>query len=108
MTFTSPGYRALKEEWSLTEGDKWGDTMSWWFAVAETLYHFGYELPREWEFRDSPLHDDDTYLDIDDGYEITMLYNMFTNGEVESDDLLLFGHVLFRYANLLRLAGQDY
>jgi hypothetical protein len=79
-----------------TEG--WGDTMHWWFTVADELYFRGVSLPAEWKFRPSPLgpsNEPDDYA---------------TNIVSECDDALLlrFGRALSRYARILKAAGLDY
>ena len=50
--------RPFREEWQYTSGDEWGVAMGHWFGVAEVLYHAGEDLPREWQFRDSPCDHD--------------------------------------------------
>lgn len=98
------GYKSLRAEYNLTADDRWGDSLSWHFAVAEILFHNGYSLPREWEFHDSPLHHDWS----PDDYQTVTINEMLMNDECTYDDVLSFGHVLFRYLTILRDAGKDY
>ena len=89
------GYQILMSEFKMGFDDPWGDTMSWWFATAEVLYHNGVKLPDEWEFSDSPMHPSSA-----DEWDHEYGWN--------TDDLLRFGKVLTRYATLLKTAGKDY
>jgi hypothetical protein len=106
----TPGYKALRYEYNLVFDDAWGDTIEWWFAIAETLYHrYGNtELPREWKFRDSPIHSDEWPEDDNFDYVIQTIHDLIKNDAVDYDDLLTFGNVLFRYARILEAAGKDY
>lgn len=113
----TPGYKALRAEFGITydDGDAWGSTLAWWFAVAEILHHSGPSLvPASWKFRDAPAHegmDRRAYLDFsadDDSYQDIEIGALMDSGTVTTDDLVAFGTVLTRYANLLKMAGKDY
>lgn len=105
---TTKGYKAIRFEFATAfdGGDPWGSAMEWFFAVAETLYHNGVELPAEWKFRDSPVHTDADYA-VDD-YATSIVTDLLDLQEVTTHDLLTFGHVLDRYTNVLKEAGRDY
>lgn len=117
MDLTTPGYKELRWEFNLTfdGGDPWGSTLAWWFAVGEILYHSGPSLvPASWKFRDAPAHegmDRHAYLDFsadDESYQDIEIGALMDAGTVTCADLLAFGTVLTRYANLLKMAGKDY
>ena len=104
----TPGYKALHAEFAMSDfEDAWGTTLSWWFSVAELLYHKGQELPATWQFRDSPVHDPREY-EPEDCYEDQMLSDMWHAGDFFLADLRTFGDVLTKYLGVLKLAGQDY
>lgn len=106
----TPGYKNLRTEFSVMwdGSDPWGSALSWWFAIAEFLYHHDEgEVPEEWEFRDSPAHYDGFDLD-DRGAEDAMIWDMYDLGEFTLDDALTFGRVLSRYLDILRAADKDY
>ena len=128
--------RPFREEWQYTSGDEWGVAMGHWFGVAEVLYHAGEDLPREWQFRDSPCDHDpirDWHADdapcpnhreecefcpetLSDGslaYECDCQeerqYVPFLDaGESGIAMLLYAGRVLDRLCGHLRRAGKDY
>jgi len=90
----------LKQEMRLThDGDAWGNTMGWWFAVADELNTRDPALvPAHWEFRPSPLgpsNDPDAY-------------ETYVVEEAPTKALIAFGNILTRYAQRLRRAGLDY
>lgn len=87
----------MKEFRIAQSGDWWGDTMSWWFAVAGEMWERGLPIPAEWKYRPSPLGGKEP-----DAYETPIC-------EDASDDALrLFGRALTRYAAKLKAAGKDY
>ena len=80
------------------DGDPWGQTMQWWFCVADELYHVHGTVPADWQFRASPLgpaNEPDEYPDC-----IVALAG--------PEDLIRFGTVLARYERWLRRAGHAY
>lgn len=95
------GIAALKGEFNLfSDGDDWGNTVHWWFVIADEIY-FNREtiaVPDEWKFRPSPLgpqnDDDDMVVGI--------------IRETNDDDLLRFGAIIHRYARRLKHQGKDY
>lgn len=107
MNLTTPGYKELRFTYSLSsDGDAWGDALTFHFAVAEALTHAGDgEVPAEWGFRDSPQHA--SPLPADDWPDAELM-ELTEAGTVTSDDLRAFGHVLHRYLRILRDAGRDY
>jgi hypothetical protein len=105
LDVNTQGYKSIRSEYNLTaDGDIWGNALTWHFAVAETLFHNGNELPSEWKFRDSPMHSEWS----PDDYETEIIAELLMHAECEEEDLLTFGHVLFRYLNVLKAAGKDY
>lgn len=101
------GYKNLRFEFNtMWDGyDPWGSVLEWLFALAETAYHAGLDIPSEWEFHDSPAH----HAEYEpEGYEAERVQEMYECGEVTGDDLITFGQVLNRYADILREAGKDY
>lgn len=106
----TPGYKELRFLFNMNwdGADKWGDVMSFWFATAEVIYHCtDADVPAEWEFRDSPVHDDQTWADEADWPESEII-DLFRTGRVNVDDLLTFGDVLTSYAHILDMAGESY
>ena len=100
----TPGYKLLRGEYNTMHDDPWGDTMEWLFSIAEILTHWVDDVPAEWGFRDSPVHDEwepESYVE-------TMLTEYWDDGSVTTVDLTAFGQVLNRYADILRAAGKDY
>ena len=103
----TPGYRNLRFEFNTAySGDAWGEAMSWWFAIAELLYHAGETLPDEWQFRDSPMHAADGWMP--EGYTEETLCELLDEGYCTLDDIKTFGEVINRWAGLLKAAGLDY
>jgi hypothetical protein len=109
MTVTrmgTDGYKSLRFEFNTMFDEPWGDTMEWWFAIAEVLTHWaGEQVPAAWQFRDAPGHHDRWEPD---GYVEEVLTEYWDDGSVTTDDLITFGSVLSRYADILRAAGMDY
>lgn len=107
---STPGYKNLRFEYNmLAEGeDAWGPALSWWFAVAEFLYHHDEgEVPEEWEFRDAPGHYSG-FNPEDEGYEDEVIWRLYDEEEITLDDALTFGQVLTRYLGTLKRAGKSY
>lgn len=90
--------RQLMQEYRLTcDGDTWGNTMAWWFAVAGEMHERGLDIPADWQYRPSPLGGKN-----DDAYETPICE------EASDDALILFGRAMNRYATILKAAGKDY
>ena len=111
VTFTHkhhPGRARIMYEFRLySGGDAWGDTMGWWFGIADVLWHAEngtIEIPAHWQYRHSPVCRE---VDLDDwpGSEIAEGH---AAGYYSADDLLYAGEVLTRYAALLDKAGLSY
>lgn len=123
------GYKNLRFEFntSFDGEDPWGSTIEWLFAVMETLYHAGGDMPAHWEFHDSPMHVDgpeDGKLTVpayesshsegfpvawwEDAMADSMIAMMFDHGDITCDDLIAWGNVLNKYAGLLKSYGKDY
>lgn len=89
-------------------GDEpWGDTMSMWFGIAETLYRNYEDIPAHWQFRPSPMIVQGEPSD-DDSWPESEIESLYQSGAVDGDELRHAGNVLTRYANWLKLAGLDY
>lgn len=88
----------LKEEFKFSgdSGDPWGSCLSVHFQLADYL-HFkrSASVPQHWEY--SP----GLGSDIDPEWE-----NFFESTPLEQ--LIQFGNILERYANILRTQGKDY
>lgn len=94
-------YKDLKGEFRLTSsGDVWGDTMQWWFSIADELYWNREEgvVPASWEFKPAPMGPQNDPEDY-----ITVVVKSAT-----TEDLVKFGEVLSRYSHFLKLVGKDY
>ena len=81
-------------------GDWWGDTMHWWFTVAEEIYlnRPDLEVPPAWRYRQSPCgaqNDPDDYVTAD-------------VQSTDDESLMRFGRALNRYAGILDRAGASY
>lgn len=94
-------YEQLKAEFKMScDDDIWGQTMLWWFTVADEI-HFkrdDIETPESWQFRPSPLgpsNDPDDYVTV-------------TVQDAIDEDLLRFGNLLDRYASRIKHAGLSY
>lgn len=91
--------RDLMQEFRLFsgDGDWWGTTLAWWFAVAGEMWERGLDIPADWHYRPSPFGGRDP-----DAYETPIC-------EAATDiALLLFGRALNRYAAILKRAGKAY
>lgn len=80
------------------EADPYGTGMYYLFEIAEFLHHYGFNLPDNWEFRDSPLHDGIPLRRMDFNPEI---HSLWCSYEIAAQDLLRAGNVLNRYTRLL-------
>lgn len=81
------------------DGDPFGTTMHWWFAIAETL-HFdhGYEtVPAHWEYNPGSATGKEP-----DNFACEMIVG------AEADDLIAAGNILCRYRQRLGHQGRDY
>ena len=88
----------LKAEYRLmADGDDWGNTMAWWFAVAGELYTRNEMIPVEWKYRPgmSPRAD------------VTRM-EVFDCVVADTDALHQFGAILTRVAHCLERAGKSY
>ncbi len=92
--------KSLKADFKLScDGDTWGETMQWWFTIADEIYfNRDFPVPADWHFRPSPLgpsnEPGEWPVDIVEA--------------AGDDELLAFGNLLNRYARLLKRAGKDY
>jgi len=88
----------LNEFRTAQSGDVWGDTMHWWFTIADELYFREGQTPAHWQFRPSPLGPSNDPED----------YATNVARETGAEALLFAGNVLTRYAQMLKRAGMDY
>jgi len=91
-------YQEAKREFR-TDGYGWGNTMTWLFAISEVL-HFDRDddTPEtEWGYRPSPIA-----TGPEDSLEVEIAR------EMPDAELVHFGRVLNRYADMLRAQGHDY
>lgn len=114
MNATTAGYvhPAIKWQWALDSGggDRYGWALGHHFAIAETLYAMGEDIPDEWEFRpglglNHSLEDIDLY---DHPWPDVRYVEEVLNGAWSADDLRRAGNVLSRYVDLLKRHGLDY
>ena len=91
----------LKSDFRLTsDGDDWGNCLHWWFTIADEI-HFNREnlcVPESWRFKPSPCGPSNEA----DRWETTAVR------EADDDSLMQFGHLVNRYARLLKHLGKDY
>ena len=89
----------LKEFRLCNDGNPWGTTMHWWFAIAEEL-HFsrGGHVPEHWRFKPSILGPANEHYD----------YAADTARDTKTDALIAAGNLLERYAQLLTHYEKDY
>ena len=94
-------FNDLKSDFRMTsDGDNWGNCLSWWFTIADEIY-FNREnlrVPESWRFKPSmcgPSNEANRWETI---------------AVLEADDvsLMKFGHLISRYASLLKHLGKDY
>jgi hypothetical protein len=96
----------IRGVWSLTgDGDVWGDVISWCFDVAEVLTVAGEYVPASWEFRPSPLLNEDN---VRESWPESELLDMYDDGSITGDDLRESGEVFIRYSHILTAMGRDY
>jgi hypothetical protein len=104
-TVRPAGADYLRPDLALTaDGDAWGWAMSWWFAIAETLYVYDEPIPADWSFRAGMgLVGPD---DLDETYEHEITRAAYELHGAES--LTYWGDVLSRYSDWCKLSGLDY
>ena len=78
-------------------GDAWGECMGWLFALADWI-HGKWEVPEEWEFRQSPMGPDRTV------YE----YKEIASIRPGKRDSLAFGTYLWNIRQVCIAEGKDY
>lgn len=102
----SEGYRYLMASVKMSDdGDPWGVTMGWLFALAEVaLVEYAAILPG---FSPSPIERSQESLCEEYG-EAEQIYYGLNQGMVNRGDIEAVYAVLSRYAGLLRMAGKDY
>ncbi len=88
---------------TLDDGDKWGHTMLWAFALCDWLEDNTSGCIRKWEFKQSCMGSDtDSYI-----YQrIEGLVDLSSEDSLK--DLRYFERWLERYNTVLRLNGLDY
>ena len=90
-------YEALKHEFHADPYDKWGNCMSWLFAIADRLSECG-AVPDEWEYRQGMGGIDS------ESWE----YQTLVEFDADEETLLKFGGLLWRYRGMLDAAGESY
>ena len=104
--FGTPGYKLLRGEFNMMFSEPWGDTLEWMFSISEILTHWvETTVPESWDFHDSPVHH--AWAPEDEGYTAELIAECWDDGSVTTADLITFGEVLTRYADLLRSAGRS-
>lgn len=91
----------LKNEYSLVNdpGDKWASCLGAHFDLCEYLHSKDIEVPYHWEYCPSPVASKEIL-------EPSYFQELFE--KCDNKVLINFGDLLHRYANLLRLNGEDY
>lgn len=90
-------FQNLKDEFRLTgNGDVWGNTMAWWFAVALEMNDRGLTIPDEWKFRAGAGRSDADTLEGE------------ACQQASEEALEEFGALLNRYADYLKFKGKSY
>lgn len=96
---TASNLQVLRDDFRMMDaGDSWGNVMGWWFTIADDLWFRGECVPEHWQYKPSPLGPTNEA----DSLETTIC------AETDSDTLRRFGNTLYRYAAMLRQAGEDY
>lgn len=97
----SEGVQELVAEYRLcSDGDAWGETMHWWFVIADEI-HFNRDdlsVPSEWQFRPSPMGPSNE----EDDYAVNVVR------DASDEDLVTFGGMMNRLASILKASGRDY
>ena len=94
--------------------DLWGWANGHMFGLCAVLYATESEIPREWEYRHSPVQSAQEllthFLDAPDDccWPDSEYFDMARRLEISHDDLRHAGNVLVRYMRLLKHAGKDY
>lgn len=84
------------------DGDAWGSTIGFHFAIADYLQNNAPELiPEEWEYRAGASTDTEDF-------HYTQLEELTEAGVATIEDIVHAGKVLHRYSAQLELAGLDY
>ena len=88
------------EFWTDLGSDVWGETMHWWFVVADEIYFNrpAMHVPDEWRFRPSPLGPSNEPGDL----AADVVH------DAGDEALARFGAFVHRYAQRLKAAGADY
>lgn len=83
--------------------DLWGESMGWWFGLADAMWHADIPIPADWHYRHAPGCDG-TQNDWPDS-EVRDLYLI---GDIGRDDIAYVAAVMARYTRWLERAGHCY
>lgn len=105
-----PSYEEVSDTIRLhTDGvDPWGTAMGAMFAVAETLYRGGFEVPAEYGYRPAPGIAVGDAPGPDDDMLTCALYEIVDADSRADGALLYWLRILDKYRALCVLAGRDY
>lgn len=96
----------LKEEINASnDGDIWGSSLVWHFAICDTLYTHGGEIPKIWQYKPSPFLTD--HVDEDD-YNRRVIEQLLQDNYITLDELTYIGNILNRYENILITKELNY
>lgn len=96
----------IKDLWAMShDGDAWGQAMTYWFAISETLFHHNQETPDHWMY--NPGLGTRSYNAPEDwpDAEINALY---VSGDITTEELIHAGNVFCRLAHICKAQGLDY
>lgn len=88
------------------DSDVWGWAIAHHFDIAATLYLRDESIPREWQYRPSPLMTED--VERSENLVTDDLLDMLDSNQITADDIRYAGQVMFRYCNWAQRAGKDY
>lgn len=77
-------------------GDPWGSVMGWWFKICDELYRRGAGVPLRWEYTPGA----GGAPDPEEGDFCLSYY--------KSEDLIIFGDLLCKFAAACKRGGLDY
>lgn len=97
--------KTLKQEYNSSYSyDDYGHATTWFFVVADYLYHINPGLiPGSWDYQHSSICDGSE----DNVYKDFLTYDI-QEGLATLNDVVHFGNVLVRYISILQAEGRDY
>lgn len=103
------GFQLMLDEYHMSDdGDEWGNTRQWFYAVAEVMFHNQMDIPVNWDFEDSPMHADTEWTFSVEDPQTEILRELLQDDNVDELELRIFGDFLVRISRKLIKAGKDY